>query len=261
MNIVGRVSSHAALGPFIVHRDAVDLDAKTHGGPQRRMTQITGHEPIMLRRHPTSSLISNPELPYRHHAKPNKPDPGNHFRKPAMPPLDDPRRERYAQGLADGKTQLQACAAAGFGKSKSAPSRLAKEPLIKARIGEILRAREVSATKELVAGARQAGVTKEWVLIMLRENIERAMQVHPVVDAKGRETGVYQWNGFVANKALELLGRELGMFVERHELTLAQRLADMPEDQRAAEMLDLVERARERLRQLRATASQALEGQ
>ena len=81
MNIVGRVSSHAALGPFIVHRDAVDLDAKTHGGPQRRMTQITGHEPIMLRRHPTSSLISNPELPYRHHAKPNKPDPGNHFRK------------------------------------------------------------------------------------------------------------------------------------------------------------------------------------
>jgi len=47
--------------------------------------------------------------------------------------------------------------------------------------------------------------------------------------------------------------------VERHELTLAQRLADMPEDQRAAEMFDLVTRARERLQQLRAVEQQTIE--
>jgi hypothetical protein len=150
-----------------------------------------------------------------------------------MPVLDDPRRERFAQGLADGKTQLQAYAAAGFGKSKSAPSRLAKEPRIQARVGELLRARNIAMEKAMVRGVRQAGITKEWVIDMLKENAERAMQVRPALDKEGNPTGEFQWNGFVANKALELLGRELGMFVDRHELTLAQRLADMPEGQRA----------------------------
>jgi hypothetical protein len=41
------------------------------------------------------------------------------------------------------------------------------------------------------------------------------------------------------------------MFVERHELTLAQRLTEMPGDQRAAETFDLVQRAKERLAELR----------
>jgi hypothetical protein len=178
----------------------------------------------------------------------------------AMPPLDDPRRERYAQGLADGKTQLQAYAAAGFGKSKSAPSRLAKEPAIQARVGELLRARNIAMEKAMVRGVRQAGITKEWVIDMLKENVDRAMQARPVLDKDGKETGRYEWNGFVANKALELLGREIGMFVERHELTLAQRLSEMPEDQRAAEMLELVERARARLQQIRAAEQRTIEG-
>ena len=77
------------------------------------------------------------------------------------------------------------------------------------------------------------------------------MTLKPVLDKDGKPTREYQYNGFVANKALELLGREIGMFVERHELTLAQRLTDMPQDQRAAEMFDLVQRARERLDQIR----------
>jgi hypothetical protein len=76
------------------------------------------------------------------------------------------------------------------------------------------------------------------------------VQTH-ATDKDGVPTGEFQYNGFVANKALELLGREIGMFVERHELTLAQRLADMPGDQRAAEMFDLVQGAKQRLAQLR----------
>jgi hypothetical protein len=54
------------------------------------------------------------------------------------------------------------------------------------------------------------------------------MQAVPVLDKEGNPTGEYQYNGFVANKALELLGREIGMFVERHEVTLAERLTQMP---------------------------------
>ncbi len=49
----------------------------------------------------------------------------------------------------------------------------------------------------------------------LKRNLERSMQERPVLDSSGKPTGEYRYAGNVANKALELLGRELGMFVER----------------------------------------------
>jgi hypothetical protein len=127
-------------------------------------------------------------------------------------------------------------------------------------MNELLRAREEINRRSVALAVDKATVSKTWVLERLKENVERAMALKPVLDKDGTPTGEYQYNGFVANKALELLGREIGMFVERHELTLAQRLADMPEDQRAAEMFDLVTRARERLQQLRAVEQQTIEG-
>jgi tRNA A37 N6-isopentenylltransferase MiaA len=135
--------------------------------------------------------------------------------------------------------------------ARANPSRLAKKPEIISRVTELLRERDIENRKSVALAADRATVSKTWILTMLRENVERAMAVKPVLDKDGNPTGEYQYNGFVANKALELLGREIGMFVERHELTLAQRLTEMPEDQRAAEMFDLVQRAKERLAQLR----------
>ena len=44
------------------------------------------------------------------------------------------------------------------------------------------------------------------------------MQAQAVLDAKGNPTGEYTYNGSVANRALELLGKEQGMFVERKEV-------------------------------------------
>ena len=41
------------------------------------------------------------------------------------------------------------------------------------------------------------------------------MQAVPHLDYEGNPTGVYTYQGNVANKALELLGRELGMFAQR----------------------------------------------
>ena len=41
------------------------------------------------------------------------------------------------------------------------------------------------------------------------------MQERPVLDSSGKSTGTYRYAGSVANRALQLLGRELGMFVER----------------------------------------------
>ena len=43
------------------------------------------------------------------------------------------------------------------------------------------------------------------------------MQAEPARDAKGRETGVFQFQASGANRALELLGRELGMFRDQSD--------------------------------------------
>ena len=136
-------------------------------------------------------------------------------------------------------------------RNRSAPAKLDKATDITARVAELLREREEINRKSVALAVDKATVSKTWILERLKENVERAMTLKPVLDKDGNPTGEYQYNGFVANKALELLGREIGMFVERHELTLAQRLTEMPGDQRAAEMFDLVARARERLDQLR----------
>jgi hypothetical protein len=45
----------------------------------------------------------------------------------------------------------------------------------------------------------------------LEENVERAMQAKPVV-IDGKETGEWRYEGGVANRGLELLGKTVGMF-------------------------------------------------
>jgi len=61
------------------------------------------------------------------------------------------------------------------------------------------------------------GLSKQWVIERLIENANRAMQAVPVCDGDG-PTGEYKYDGAVANKALELLGKEVGMFIDRAEI-------------------------------------------
>jgi len=61
-------------------------------------------------------------------------------------------------------------------------------------------------------------VTQDWVLARLVENVERSMTAAPVRDREGNETGEYVYAGSVANKALELLGKHVGMFAENVNL-------------------------------------------
>lgn len=59
-------------------------------------------------------------------------------------------------------------------------------------------------------------LTQDWVVSKLRENVERAMQAVPVMDKDG-PTGEFKYDGAVANRALELLGKHIGMFTDKHE--------------------------------------------
>jgi hypothetical protein len=61
----------------------------------------------------------------------------------------------------------------------------------------------------------------------LVENVKRAMQAQPVLDSKGNETGEYTYQGAVANRALELLGKQRGMFGDKLEITVPTEQAKM----------------------------------
>lgn len=66
---------------------------------------------------------------------------------------------------------------------------------------------------------RDKAVDARYVVETLRENVDRSMQVEPILDRDGVKTGEYVYAGAVANRALELLGKHLGMFVDRVDHT------------------------------------------
>ena len=67
-------------------------------------------------------------------------------------------------------------------------------------------------------------LSQEWVMDRLREIVARSMASVPVMDAKGKETGVYSFQGAVANRALELLGKHMGIFVDRKDFTVNHKI-------------------------------------
>jgi phage terminase small subunit len=138
-----------------------------------------------------------------------------------MPALPNARHERFAQAIADGQTAGEAYLAAGYScrphKTRGHGHRLRTRGDIQTRITELPRMRERAAEEGLERAIAQTAITKTWVIAKLRLNAERALQARPVLDKDGNPTGQYRYEGAVANRALELLGRSLGMFIERTE--------------------------------------------
>lgn len=127
-----------------------------------------------------------------------------------MSQLRNGKHECFAAEVANGISGLEAYQKAGYKANASSASvnasRLLKDAKVKARIAE-LRARRAQAERKSEERAiERAALTKEWVIDKLRENAANSM-------ALGSPT----YNGAVANKALELLGREIGMFIARTE--------------------------------------------
>ena len=128
-----------------------------------------------------------------------------------MPELENERWERFAQLCAIGDKHAYECyIEAGFntGDKKQAAShasKLKKKPEVAARISEL----EESIREK---GLEGAGLTREYVIDQLRENVEMAKLAVPITDKDGNPTGEYKQNLPAANKALELLGKEVGMF-------------------------------------------------
>lgn len=126
----------------------------------------------------------------------------------APPPGLTPKQQRFVDEYLIDLNATQAAIRAGYSEktAKQMGSENLSKPDVAAAIAERQQVR-----------AEAAELNEQWIIERLRQNVERAMQAEPVRDREGNETGEYVYAGNVANKALELIGKHRGMFVERSE--------------------------------------------
>lgn len=87
-------------------------------------------------------------------------------------------------------------------------SELLARPEVKARIAELNVIIAERVTEKI-------GIDKAWVMNQLVEVVRMAKRGDPLRDADGKPIGEYRQNLAAANKALELIGKEFAMFVDR----------------------------------------------
>lgn len=137
-------------------------------------------------------------------------------------PLSNPKHELFAQELANGVSACQAYEKAGFKPDGGNASRLQNDDRIKQRVAALLSERARKHDKATEKAVKELGITKQWVLAKLVTNAERALE---------------RDDGSTANRALELIGKEQGMFIDRKESGAPGDFAGL---QSAEEVLDLV---------------------
>lgn len=85
--------------------------------------------------------------------------------------------------------------------------------------------------------AERLELTADYVLGNVNEVVQRCMQAVPVFDRTGEPTGEWRFDGSTALKGLELLGKHLGIWVEKYQVSdpvqevLAKKLDAMSPDQ------------------------------
>jgi phage terminase small subunit len=148
-------------------------------------------------------------------------------------PLSNARHEAYAQGLSSGKTSDQAYADAGYKRNRKNATRLKTNKDVVSRVA-YLQAQKASIQQDaLKAIAQKEVLTRQWVLDNLVKNARMCMGLDPAPSG-------HQPAG--ANKALELLGKELGMFIERKEEGKPGEFAELDE-LTDADLVDIARRS------------------
>jgi phage terminase small subunit len=105
------------------------------------------------------------------------------------------------------------------------------------RRDELLSQREQIRTKAVVVAEQKVGITKERVLEELWDNAMKAKAAVPVRDREGNETGEFVATWSASNQALQLVGKEMGMFIDRKESGGAGAFANLPTDPKEQEEL------------------------
>ena len=170
-------------------------------------------------------------------------------------PLDNEKHEAFAHLVAKGMTPPKAYVLAGYREKGAVPSasRLLKNVNVLLRI-EQLRESIVAVTIQKTA------IEKAWVLTELVEVVKlgkerKAVTVDGVplkIDDKLVESE--PTNLAAANKALELIGKEIGMFIERSERGKPGDFSNLSEE----ELLRRIDENNERIRKASELTSTAI---
>ena len=123
-----------------------------------------------------------------------------------MPILKNPKNAMFCHHRVEGLSAIQAHTKAGFSRHPSNAQRLNAREEIQNRIYELT-----------VIAAAQASISKSWILEKLKTNLNQCMRPGNT------------FNPAAANKALELIGKELRMFVDRRHDTVVS-LDNMTEE-------------------------------
>jgi phage terminase small subunit len=140
------------------------------------------------------------------------------------------KRERFVALIAisseSGEAVAKAYTGAGykaktFHVARSAGFRLLKTVEIRQRLVELrnIPAAGARVEEKFVEVMSDIAAERKWVLSSLKNVAKRCMQAEPVLDSKGRPTGEYTFQASGANRSLELIGKELGMFVDKTDST------------------------------------------
>lgn len=133
-------------------------------------------------------------------------------------PLKNSKHEHFAQLVSKGEKASRAYVTAGYSKAgaEQSANRLLKNADIQTRIAQLRAAIEQPSRERAI---EKAAVDKAWVLHNLTQIVKMGMAVEPVRDEQGNELGELKAANLpAANKALELVGKELGMFIDRKEI-------------------------------------------
>jgi len=82
------------------------------------------------------------------------------------------------------------------------------------------------------ARSERTKIDQDWVIKRLVGVYEASMEARPVLDKNGAEKG-FTFNPTAANRALELIGKHKGMFIDRKLIGL-KNIEDMTEDELVA---------------------------
>jgi len=140
------------------------------------------------------------------------------------------KQQRFVQEYIIDLNATQAAIRAGY--SEKTADVQGPRLLGNVRIREEIRKAQAEAAERL-------HLSQNWVLLRLKEISDRCCQAVPVMQfnrssGEWEETGEYKFDSAGANKATELLGKHLGMFVERVEhsgsISIEQALKELEEE-------------------------------
>lgn len=131
-----------------------------------------------------------------------------------------PKQQRFIDEYLVDLNATQAAIRAGYSAKTAGQigDENLKKPQIKAAIDEAMAKR-----------TERTEIDQDYVLKTIKDTIERCAQAVPVTDAKGNPVFVktpdgqispaYKFDAFAVLKGAELLGKHLGIFIEKRELT------------------------------------------